>query len=164
MRKIGFQVSSIVFAILISSCAETGTNTSTAASAPVGSQGVDYRNSKADVVVLNFFDMYCMHCQKDAKYVNKLHSMIQRQGMGAKINIYGIGWNNTSLESEMYRKRFHVNYPVVPDKNRVVASRFGKVRPPLIIALKKEGGVWKEFYRTHKIKGRTREVFSQIKP
>ena len=159
-----FQASAIVFAILISSCAETGTNTSATASSPAGAHGVDYRNSKADVVVLNFFDMYCMHCQKDAKYVNKLHSMIQSRGMGSRIQIYGVGWNNTSLEAEMYRKRFHVSYPVVPDKNRSVASRFGKVRPPLLIALKKEGGVWKEFYRTHKIKGRTNKVLSQIQP
>ena len=150
-------------AILLSSCSETQTIDQPTQSQGT-SQGLDYRQSKAEVVVLNFFDMYCIHCQKDAKYVNELHSMVQARGMGSKINFYGIGKNNTPLESNTYKNRFHVPYPVIPDKNRSIAARFGKVRPPLIIALKKEGGQWKEFYRTHKTKGKANEIFLRIQP
>ncbi|GEM_PF-6922679 len=153
-----------VLTITLTSCSNTQTSNATATTQPTQSSGIDYRNSKAEVVVLNFFDMYCTHCQKDAKYVNELHAMVQSQGLGRKINFYGIGWNNTNLETTMYRKRFHVTYPVVSDKNRSVSARFGKVSPPLIIALKKEGGQWKEFYRTHKAKGKTNEIFSRIQP
>lgn len=154
---------SAMSAILLSSCSETQT-TDQPAQSQGASQGLDYRQSKAEVVVLNFFDMYCIHCQKDAKYVNELHSMVQSRGMGSKISFYGIGWNNTPLESNTYKTRFHAPYPVIPDKSRSIASRFGKVRPPLIIALKKEGGQWKEFYRTHKTKGKATEILSRIQP
>ena len=150
-------------AILLSSCSDTQTTDKPTQSQGT-SQGLDYRNSKAEVVLLNIFDMYCIHCQKDAKYINELQALIQAQGMSSKINIYGIGWNNTTLETDLYKKRYHVTYPVIPDKARAISSQFGKVRPPLVIAIRKEGGQWKEFYRTNKTKGKVHEIYSQIKP
>ena len=144
--------------VMISSCAGTSTETST----PNKTNEADYRRSNAEVVVLSFFDMYCPHCQKIAKHVNALHAMTQRRGLSQKMDFYAIGWNNSPLEAEMYRKRFSVTYPVVSDKDRSISSRFGKFRPPLLIALRKQGGQWKEFYRVVDISGKTDEVFSQI--
>ncbi len=158
MKTILSSLATLSVAFLISACSQTSSP------APVGTTGVDYRNSRADVVVLSFFDMYCPQCQKDAKYVNQLHALTRKRGQGSKINFYAIGWNNTPLESEMYRKRFNVNYPVVPDKNRSIAHRFGTVKPPLLIALRKQGGQWKEFYRTNKVRGKSEIIYSKIKP
>ena len=150
-------------AVLFSSCAETQT-TAQPVQTQQTSPGVDYRKSSAEVVVLNLFDMYCIHCQKDAKNINELQATIHANGMSSKIKIYGIGVNNTQLETDMYKKRYNVTYPLTPDKNRAVASRFGKVRAPLLIVLKKEGGQWKEVERINKTKGKTAEIYSRIQP
>jgi len=158
MKTILSSLATLSVAFLISACSQTNSP------APVGNSGVDYRNSKADVVVLSFFDMYCPQCQRDAKYVNQLHALTRQRGQGSNINFYAIGWNNTPLEAEMYRKRFNVGYPVVSDKDRAIANRYGTVKPPLLIALRKQGGQWKEFYRTHKIRGKAELIYSNIKP
>jgi peroxiredoxin len=146
-------------ALLLSACAPTTTPSNT----PAGNRA-DYQNSKAEVVVLNFFDMYCPKCQKDAKYVNALYNTVQHQKLGSKIQFYAIGWSNSPLEAEMYRKRYNVTYPVLSDKNRTISSRFGKFRPPLLIALKKQGGQWTEFYRTHGVRNKSGEILRNITP
>ncbi len=144
---------------LLSAC----TPASAPGQAPAGTRA-DYLDSKAEVVVLNFFDMYCPKCQKDAKYVTALHHTVQRQKLGSKIQFYAIGWNNSPLEAEMYRRRYNVTYPVLPDKTRILSSRFGKFRPPLLIALKKQGGQWTEFYRTRSVGNKSAEILRQINP
>ena len=159
MKTLISLLSALTGIVLISSC-----STSTPTPTPAPSSGVDYRNSRADVVVLNFFDMYCHECQKEAPSVNALHSLVRKKGLGSKINFYAIGWGNSPLEAQMYKKRYHPPFPVIPDRNRAISQRFGKFRPPLLIALRKQGGVWKEFYRTHKVMGKTKSVFTSIQP
>jgi peroxiredoxin len=153
--------SGIVLVMMTSSCAGTSADSSTSNKSDKVNE-VDYRHSKADVVVLSFFDMYCPHCQKNAKHVNELHAMTQRRSSAQKVDFYAIGWNNTPLEAEMYRKRYHVTYPVVSDRDRSISSRFGKFKPPLLIALKKQGGQWTEFYRVVNIRGDNEKVLHQI--
>lgn len=160
MKKTFLSITILTLAWCISSCSTTSTTSST----PVGTSGVDYRKSKADVVVLSFFDMYCPLCQKEAKYVKQIHASTLQRGQGSKINFYAIGWNNTPLESEMYRKKFNVTYPVIPDKSLTIAHRFSSVKPPLLIALRKEGGQWKEFYRTKQTRGQAETIYSKITP
>ena len=145
-------------ALLLGACAtpDPGSSGTPSGTAP------DYRNSRSQVVVLNFFDMYCHKCQTEASHVNKIHAMARQQG--ADIDFYGIGWGNTPMESEMYRKRFKVPYHIVPDKELTISKRFGSFRPPLLVALRKEGGQWKEFYRTSKTRFKSAEVFEAIKP
>lgn len=152
-------VSIVISSAIVTSCSESATGSSE----PVKSS-VDYRTSNADVVVLSFFDMYCPHCQKNAKYINELAALSGSQGLGSQINFYAIGWNNTPMEVEMYRKRYKVTYPVISDRDRSISSRFGKFSPPLVIALKKQGGQWKEFYRVVDTRGKTSEILSNIRP
>lgn len=144
--------------LLLAACStpESGTPAATASSAP------DYRNSRAEVVVLNFFDMYCHKCQTEASHVNRLHALARQQG--ADIDFYAIGWGNTPMESEMYRKRFNVPFHIVPDKSLTISRRFGKFRPPLLVALRKEAGQWKEFYRIRDTRNKAPEIFAAIKP
>jgi len=150
-------VSIVISSAIVTSCSESATTSS-----EVVRPSVDYRKSSADVVVLSFFDMYCSQCQKNAKHVNELHAMTQGQNSAQKVDFYAIGWNNTPLEAEMYRKRYHVSYPVVSDRDRSISSRFGKFKPPLLIALKKQGGQWTEFYRVVNIRGNKEEALIQI--
>ena len=161
MKSISLTFPALVLGLLLAGCASTGTGGDSAAPAgPVA----DYRNSNAEVVVLNFFDMFCPHCQTAAKHVNEVYAMTRSRGMASRIDFYAIGWGNTPMEAEMYRTRFHVKYPVVPDRDRSISSRFGKFRPPLLLALRKQGGRWTEFYRTTKVRGKAEEIYARIQP
>ncbi len=155
-------LSAFVLALLLGACASTDPAATPSASA--ATTGPDYRNSRADVVVLNFFDMYCHQCQTAASHINKLQELSRQRGYGSRIDFYAIGWGNTPMESEMYRKRFNVPYHIVPDRDLAISRRFGKFRPPLLIALRKQGGQWKEFYRVGDVRNKSEAILNQIKP
>ncbi|QQL45644.1 peroxiredoxin family protein [Sulfuriroseicoccus oceanibius] len=124
--------------------------------------GPDYRNSRAEVVVLSFFDMYCPVCQRSADEVNELYGMARKQG--GRIAFYAIGKNNTPMEADTYRKRFNVPFPVVADRQLTVASRFGSFKAPMVIALRRQGGDWKEFYRANPHETKVDEMYARIQP
>jgi len=145
---------------LLAGCGGTGGGGATAPSGPVA----DYRNSKAGVVVLDFFDMYCHTCQTAASHVNELHGLVQRRGLGGRIDFYAIGWGNSPMESEMYRKRFAVRFPVVADPDLAISSRFGRFRPPLLIALRRQGGGWVEIGRFTDLRTNPEEILAKISP
>ena len=160
MKKIMTLFSAVVFGFLMASCADGPKKPAPVSSA--GGAGLDYRNSKAKVVVLNFFDMYCIHCQRDAKHVNEIYDRVQRGAHGSKVAFYGIGWGNSPVELEMYRKRYNVKYPLIADENKSISKRFGKVRTPLIIVLKRKGGELKESFRISKIKNKKNEFCLKV--
>jgi hypothetical protein len=124
----------------------------------------DYRDSTAEVVVLNFFDMYCHTCQTMASHVGELQRMVRQRGLDSRIGFYAIGWGNSPMESEMYRKRFGVGYPVIPDPELVISKRFGRFRPPLLIALRRQGGGWSEIARFTDLRGDKEEILAKITP
>ena len=128
--------------------------------APAGS----FLKTNARVAVVDFFDMYCHTCQTEASHVVDLHRMVESRGMGSEVQFYGVGWGNTPLEAETYQRRFKVPFPVIADRDLSISKRYGSFRPPLLIALRREGGSWKEFYRTQHVMGRKDEVLNSILP
>lgn len=151
----------LVFLAVMSSCSQTS---NPAATASHNGTAASYHKSQADIVVLSFFDMYCPHCQRSADDVNQLHAMVQKRGQNSRIAFYAIGTNNTPMEASMYQKRYNVPFPVQSDRDRSITSQFNNVTPPLLIALKKQGGQWKEFYRTDKIQGQKNSIYAHIQP
>jgi thiol-disulfide isomerase/thioredoxin len=126
--------------------------------APPGS----FLQTDAEVVVVDFFDMYCHTCQTAAAHVNDLYQLVQRRGLGSKIRFYAIGWGNTPLEAETYRTRFKVPFPVIPDRDLAISSRYGKFRPPLLLALRRDGGAWNPFYQTKDVRVKPEQVLAAI--
>jgi hypothetical protein len=96
--------------------------------------------------------------------VNELHRAVKNRGAGSKVQFYAVGWGNSPLEAETYRKRFNVPFPVIADRDLAISKRYGSFRPPLLIALRREGGTWKEFYRTKHVMGQTDDILSAILP
>lgn len=118
----------------------------------------------AEVAVVDFFDMYCHTCQSAASHVNELHAMVQKRGLGSRVAFYAVGVNNTEMEADLYRTRFHVPFPVIADRERTIATRYGVERPPVLIALKRAGGGWKEVYRTTDPTAPPEEILARIQP
>ncbi len=78
---------------------------------------------KADLVIVEVFNMYCPHCQAEAPNVNKLHRLIEDSAdLKARARLIGIGIGNTSLEVDQFRKHFEVPFPLIPDAEAVTGQ------------------------------------------
>jgi thiol-disulfide isomerase/thioredoxin len=131
--------------------------------APAG-PAADYRDSRKEVVVLNFFDMYCHTCQTMAPHAKQLYEMAGKRGHGSRVDFYAIGWGNTPLEAEQYRQRYQIAYPVIPDRELAISKRFGRFRPPLMIVLERRGGALVEKTRIHDLRGDKEALLAKIVP
>lgn len=91
----------------------------------------------ADVVVLEFFGLYCLHCRSEAPKVAKLYQMIQDEGLGDKVKFLGVGVKNSAFEVAAFRKQLKVKFPGVPDPKMENTKAVGVFATPTFIVVKK---------------------------
>lgn len=89
----------------------------------------------ARLVIVEFLNIYCPHCQRQAPRVNALYELIQQKGWGGRVKMLGIGAGNTGEEVEGYVKYYKVPFPVVPDYKVGSAELLGTVYTPYFVAI-----------------------------
>jgi hypothetical protein len=72
---------------------------------------------KAQVLVVEVFDMYCRFCQGAAPKVDALYELNLRSGFGNEVKLIGIGRMNTELEVSTFKEKYKVRFPMFPDKD-----------------------------------------------
>ncbi len=84
---------------------------------------------KAEIVIVEFFSMYCPYCQAEAPIVNRLFELISKSpDLENKVKMVGIGIGNTPFEVGVFRKKYKVQFPLIPDEDytsdKMASKRF----------------------------------------
>jgi peroxiredoxin len=95
---------------------------------------------KAQTLIIQIFSMYCPYCQKDAPNVNRFFILIENNPkLKGKIKIIGIGVGNTQFEVATFKKKYKVEFPLIPDADFKIHKIVGEVRTPYFIVVKLNG-------------------------
>ncbi|MDK2921627.1 MAG: hypothetical protein PWR24_1184 [Desulfonauticus sp.] len=92
---------------------------------------------ESKVVVVQIFNMYCPHCQKDAPVVNKLYAKLRADFPASKVTLLGLGIGNTKREVEVFRNSFKIEFPLFWDEQNRFLELFGNLGTPYFFVLKK---------------------------
>lgn len=76
-------------------------------------------------LILQVFSMYCPICQKEAPSVNELFELLQSGNLGDRVKLLGIGAGNSELEVSVFRDRYSILFPLIPDPDYVLHKIFG---------------------------------------
>lgn len=105
-----------------------------------GSGSFSVEDVKVQAVIIQIFSMYCPYCQKDAPNVNRLFGLIENNpNLKGKIKIIGIGAGNSPFEVATFKKKYKIEFAVVPDGDFKIHKMVGEVRTPYFIVVKMSG-------------------------
>jgi peroxiredoxin len=102
-----------------------------------GSGSFSIPQIKANVAIIEIFNMYCPHCQAAASEVNKLYSAIENDpALRGKIKLIGIGAGNSQFEVDLFKKKYNISFPLFPDADFSIHEACGRVSTPYFMGVK----------------------------
>ncbi len=94
----------------------------------------------AKIVLVEFFNKFCPHCQQQAPILNQLYHKIQQDSLlQTQVRMVGIGVGNNQRQIEMYRAEKSIPFPLFADPNYQFHDDIGRPRTPFIVLFKKTG-------------------------
>ena len=95
---------------------------------------------KADILIIEIFNMYCPFCQRHAPMANKLFQAIQaRIDLKDRVKFIGLGISNSSYEVNIFRQKYSVQFPLFEDKGFLIVNALPGIRTPHYFSLRKSG-------------------------
>jgi peroxiredoxin len=107
-----------------------------------GAQTFSLSQVPAKLLVVEFFDVFCLVCQKDAPILNRLFKFIQEdQDLSKNIKMAGFALGSDPKDLAIFRQKYKVEFPLFPDPQKQVQTASKVTAVPLIVVANKSGKV-----------------------
>ncbi|WP_462325651.1 peroxiredoxin family protein [Desulfoplanes sp.] len=115
---------------------------------PADTKEIGIADIRADLVVVEFFSMYCPHCQHEAPLLNDVYDRIGAEGLGSKVKMIGIGIGNSPYEVDIFKEKFEIEFPLFADEDYLWHGEVGQVGTPYFVFVRLGKGLPKVVF-TH---------------
>ena len=96
----------------------------------------------AELIVVEFFGIFCPKCHQNAPIANQLYKSIKEdKELSKNIKMIGIGLASKSKEIAVYKQKFKVEFPLFPDPQKKAKTKSKVKHVPLTIVVDKSGKV-----------------------
>jgi len=100
---------------------------------------MDLSKIPAKLIIIEFFNVYCPVCQKQAPVANKLYKIIQRNPELSKdVKMLAIGIGNRQNEIDAYKKQHMVKFPLFIDPYSKSQNKHGISMIPYTLIINSE--------------------------
>jgi thiol-disulfide isomerase/thioredoxin len=99
---------------------------------------------KTKLMLVEFFDVFCPVCQKNAPSINRLYNILKEdKNLGKDIKMMAITLGGQPKDVEVYKQTFKAELPMFGDPNKEIENKIkDKVKfVPLLLLLDKKGKV-----------------------
>jgi len=98
---------------------------------------------EADALLVEVFNMYCPHCQRQAPGMNELFRSLKQSPQAEKVKVIGVGAGNSAFEVDFFRKKYQVEFPLFTDQDFAFHAECGEPGTPFFMVLTPAaGGGW----------------------
>ncbi|MEX0330382.1 MAG: TlpA family protein disulfide reductase [Puniceicoccaceae bacterium] len=104
-------------------------------------------DGEAAVVVLTFYDLYCVACQQSAENFTILSNRIGESFPDAPIQVKGVGIGDTAFELSVFQRRYNLPYPSIPDPEKTFEEPFQIKGTPTVLVFTRKDTDCIEIYR-----------------
>ena len=80
-----------------------------------------------DLLVLEFFNQYCMSCQRQAPYLDSFLGAVEAGDLAGRVRVLAVAVGNRPKALKEFRREFSASYPIAPDP---LFDRFLEVGDP----------------------------------
>jgi hypothetical protein len=106
-----------------------------------GGDSFKVKDLKAEVILVEIFDVYCLPCQKQAPLYKQLFGLIQSNPAAKdQIKMIGIAVGNDESEIKKFQDHFQIPYPIIGDQKYVLHEAIGGPPAPFSIVVRKDPG------------------------
>jgi peroxiredoxin len=119
-------------------------------------------NVQADILVVDFFDMYCHVCQARAPHMNDFYKLLQNRGLNGRVRVLGVGVGDTPKEVTVFKEKFGLPFPVFPDRTGSFTKQFGKIKVPNVIVLKRHLGHFEVVYQDSSLPDNPEQFLAKV--
>ena len=97
---------------------------------------------QAETVIFVVYSMYCPHCQAEAPVLVDLFEQIRERGLEESIKIIGLAAGNSQTEVDVFRDKYGIPFPLIPDPDYSAHTAAGSVGTPFFYVLERWNGVY----------------------
>jgi peroxiredoxin len=102
---------------------------------------------EGDAVIMEVFTTYCPYCKTEAPKANEVYSLIERQNLGDKIKMVGVGMAATQRDVDKFRDQYNIPFPLFADSGNKIYKVIGRVATPYFLVLRRnEQGELEQVY------------------